>query len=70
MGRRLGVLCLVGLKADLQYTIAQCVAVETLYGDNGFLVVGHCHEAEAFALVCLQVANYLNKKCLMKFCYS
>jgi len=42
---------------DLQDTVAQRVAVERLNGDEGFVVVGHGHETEAFAFVRLQVAD-------------
>ena len=40
--------------------VAEGVAVEGLDGDQGLLVVRHRHEAEALALVRLQVTDDLN----------
>lgn len=51
---------LVCLEADLKYSIAECVTVETLNCHNGLLVVGHRHEAEALALVRLQIPDHLH----------
>ena len=50
----------VGLEADLQDPVAQSVSVEGLDGDQALVVVGHGHEAEALALVCLQVSDHLH----------
>lgn len=52
---------LVRFKADLKNPVAEGIAVEALDGDNGFLVVGHCDKAEALALICLQIANHLDR---------
>lgn len=54
---RLGV---VRLEADLQYPVAEGVPVKGLDGNDGFVVVGHRDEAEALALVRLQVLDYLD----------
>jgi len=56
--RRLALIC---LEADLEYAIAQGVAVQTLYGYHRLLIVGHRHEAEALALVRLQVTYDLDR---------
>lgn len=57
---RLCRLALVGLEADLQHAVAERVAVERLDGHHRFVVVCHRHEAEALALVRLQVADHLH----------
>jgi hypothetical protein len=51
---------LVGLEGDLQHPVAEGVAVERLDCDDGLVVVGHGDEAEALALVGLQVADHLD----------
>jgi hypothetical protein len=50
----------VCLEADLEHSVAEGVAVEGLDGNQALVVVGHGHEAEALALVRLQVANHLH----------
>ena len=50
----------VGLEADLQDPVAEGVAVQGLDGDQALVVVGHGHEPETLALVCLQVSNHLH----------
>jgi len=54
-------LVLVGLEADLKHSVAKCVAVQRLDGQNRLLVVCHGDEAEALALVALQIANNLGE---------
>lgn len=54
-------LALVRLKADLEHAVAKGVAVQALYGDHCLLVIGHRHEAEALALVRLQIAYNLDR---------
>jgi hypothetical protein len=51
---------LVGLEADLQHPVPKRVAVEGLDGHETLVVVGHGDEAEALALVGLQVADDLD----------
>ena len=46
--------------SDLENSVAESVAVEGLDGDETLVVVGHRHEAEALALVRLEVANHLH----------
>lgn len=50
----------VCLEADLQHPVAQGVTVERLNGDQALVVVCHGDEAEAFALVGLQVADHFD----------
>ena len=57
VGLRLSV---VGLEADLQHPVAERVPVEGLDRHETLVVVGHCDEAEALALVRLQVSNHLD----------
>lgn len=54
-------LALVRLEADLEHAVTQSVAVQALYGHHRLLVIGHRHEAEALALVRLQVAYDLDR---------
>jgi len=54
-------LALVCLEADLEHAVAQGVTVQALYGHHRFLVIGHCHEPKALALVRLQVAYDLDR---------
>ncbi len=49
----------VGLEGDLEDPVAQRVTVERLYGHQRLLVIGHRDEAEALALVSLQVTDHL-----------
>jgi hypothetical protein len=51
---------LVRLEADLKYSIAKSVSVEGLDGHETLVIVGHRDEAEALALVCLEVADHLD----------
>ena len=51
---------LVRLEADLKYSVAESVSVEGLDGHETLVVVGHRDEAEALALVRLQVADHLD----------
>ena len=57
------ILCLplVGLEGDLEHSVAKCVSVERLDGDQCLIVVGHCYKSKALALVCLQVSDHLEK---------
>ena len=54
------VLPAVGLEADLEHPVAEGVPVERLDGHQALVVVGHGDEAEALALVGLQVADHLD----------
>lgn len=58
---RLSGLGLVSLKADLEHSVAQGVAVEGLDGHHGLVVVGHGHKAESLALAGLQIADHLHR---------
>lgn len=53
-------MCLVSLEGDLQDTVAQPVAVETGDGHGRFVVIRHGDEAEAFALVGVEVTDHLD----------
>ena len=54
-------LALIRLEADLEHAVAQGVPVQALYGHHRLLVIGHRHEPEALALVCLKVAYDLDR---------
>jgi len=51
---------LVSLEGDLQDAVAQPVAVETGDGHGRLVVICHGDEAEAFALVGVEVADHLD----------
>lgn len=53
-------MCLVSLEGDLQDTVAQPVAVETSDGHGRLIVIRHGDEAEAFALVGVEVTDHLD----------
>lgn len=53
-------MCLVSLEGDLQDTVAQPVAVETGDGHGRLVVIRHGDEAEAFALVGVEVTDHLD----------
>ena len=53
-------LSVVRLEADLQHPVAERVPVEGLDRHETLVVVGHCNEAEALALVRLQVSDHLD----------
>lgn len=53
-------MCLVSLEGDLQDTVAQPVAVETGDGHSRLVVIRHGDEAEAFALVGVEVTDHLD----------
>ena len=55
-----GLVCLISLEGDLQDTVAQPVAVETGDGHGGLVVIRHGDEAEAFALVGVEVTDHLD----------
>lgn len=52
-------MCLVSLEGDLQDTVAQPVAVEAGDGHGRLIVIRHGDEAEALALVGVEVTNHL-----------
>ena len=54
----LSVVCLEG---DLEDPVAKGIAIKGLDGHQSLLVVGHCDEPEALALVCLEIADDLEK---------
>src|SRR5699024_6638765 len=58
---RLASLALARLEGHLEHSVAQCVAIQALDGHQRLIVVGHCDEAKALALVRLQIANHLNR---------
>lgn len=51
----------VGLETDLQYAIAQCITVKWLNRNYSIFIISHCYKSKSFALVWLQVANYLER---------
>lgn len=53
-------MCLVSLEGDLQDAVAQPVAIETGDGHCRFVVIRHGDEAEAFALVGVEVTDHLD----------
>lgn len=53
-------MCLVSLEGDLQDPVTQPVAVETSDGHGRLVVIRHCDEAEAFALVGVEVTDHLH----------
>lgn len=52
---------LVGLEWDLEHSVAKRVSIERLDGNQCLIVVGHGYKSKAFALVCLQVSDHLEK---------
>ena len=52
-------LALVGLEADLQHSVAEGVAIQTLDSDQGLVIVSHGDEAKSLALVRLQITDHL-----------
>jgi len=53
-------LALVGLEADLQHSVAEGVAIQTLDSDQGLVIVSHGDEAKSLALVGLQITDHLD----------
>lgn len=53
-------LMFVGLKGNLKDSVPERVPVQRLNGDHGFVVIRHGNEAEALALVRLQVPYHLD----------
>lgn len=51
----------VGLEADLQHPIAQCITVQCTNCHCRFIIIGHRYEAVAFALICGLVLNNFNR---------
>lgn len=55
-----GLVCLVSLEGDLQDAVAQPVAVEARDGHGRLIVIRHGDEAEAFALIGVEVTDHLD----------
>lgn len=53
-------MALAGLKGHLQYLVSKPVAIQTGNGHGGLLVVCHGNEAEALALVGVEVSDHLD----------
>ena len=60
MGGASGLVCFVGLEGHLQDSVPEAVAVEAGDGHGRLVIVSHGDEAEAFALVCVEVADDLD----------
>lgn len=53
-------LALVGLEGHLKDPVAKSVSIETLDGNQGFVIIGHSDESKTFAFVSLQVSDDLD----------
>lgn len=53
-------MCFVGLERHLQNSVPEAISVQAGDGHGRLVIVSHSHEAEAFALVCVEVADDLD----------
>lgn len=56
----LSFVCFVSFERDLQYAVSEAIAVQAGDGHSRLVVVGHGDEAEAFALVRVEVTDHLH----------